>query len=251
MEWGQAIHPEMVEAAMNDEEYDVVCVTHNETSTGVMNPLKEIAQVIHENSDALILVDAVSSMSGAEIPVDEWRLDVCLASVQKAWGLPPGFAVASISEAALEASKSQPNKGYYFDFEVFEKYYQRGQTPSTATIPHMYGMQEQLKRINEEGISARYARHKSMAERTRSWAKGHGFELFSEAPYHSETLTCVDNTIGIDVGELTKNLLEKGYRISNGYGALKGQTFRIAHMGDTQPGDLNALLEVIDGLLGD
>lgn len=251
VEWGNAVHPEQVETALQQAEYDVVCVTHNETSTGVMNPLKEIAGVIKENSDALILVDAVSSMTGVDIPVDEWGIDVCLASVQKAWGLPPGFAVASVSQAAMEASKGQQNKGYYFDFEVFEKYYQRGQTPTTASVPHLYGLQRQLQRMNDEGLANRYQRHKTMAEQTRSWALNQEFDLFSEDPCHSQTLTCIDNTREIDIGQLTGKLLDRGYRISNGYGALKGKTFRIAHMGDTQPEELEELLNTIDEILED
>jgi len=251
VEWGHAIHPEDVKSALAKAQYDVVTVVHNETSTGVMNPLKDLVAAIRENSNALILVDAVSSMSGVNIPVDELGIDICLASVQKAWGLPPGFAVASISQAALDASEGQPNKGYYFDFRVFEKYYQRGQTPTTASIPHLYGLQKQLQRIEEEGLSRRFNRHIQMAERTRDWAVNQGFELFSEALHHSNTLTCIDNTRDIDVAELSNQLLKRGYRISNGYGPLKGKAFRIAHMGDTQPEELQGLLDTIDGILKD
>ena len=252
VDWGNAVRPDHVKMALEEADYDVVTVVHNETSTGVMNPVKSIVETIRENApDAIICVDAVSSMSGVNIPVDEWGIDIILASVQKAWGLPPGFAVASVSERAFERSKGQPNKGYYFDFEAFEKYYLREQTPSTASIPHMYGMQRQIERIKKEGLMNRFERHKNMAEMTREWANNNGFELFSEDPYHSHTLTCIKNTRGIDVADLTKRLLDKGYRISNGYGQLKGQTFRIAHMADTQPEDLQKLLDTIDGILED
>jgi aspartate aminotransferase-like enzyme len=167
VDWGDAIRPDHVKMALDEADYDVVTVVHNETSTGVMNPVKSICETIRENSDALICVDAVSSMSGVNIPVDEWGIDIIVASVQKAWGLPPGFAVASVSDKALERSKDQPNKGYYFDFEVFEKYYNRDQTPSTASIPHMYGLQRQIERIKGEGLMNRFERHKKMAEMTR------------------------------------------------------------------------------------
>jgi len=249
VEWGDAIKPEHVRMALGEADYDVITVVHNETSTGVMNPLKAITEVIREHSDALILVDTVSSMSGVNIPVDDWGIDIALASVQKAWGLPPGFAVMSVSERALERAKDQPNKGYYFDFEVFEKYHQRGQTPSTPSIPHMYGLKRQIERIGEEGLLNRFDRHKSMAKRTQDWALNHGFELFAEDPYQSHTLTCIDNTLDVDVAELSNQLLERGFRISNGYGPLKGKTFRIAHMADTQPGDLDELLGHIDEIL--
>lgn len=249
VDWGNAIKPEHVELALKEADYDVVTLVHNETSTGVMNPLKSIIDVIRNNSDALVLVDAVSSMSGVNIPVDDWGIDIALASVQKAWGLPPGFAVMSVSDRALERSKGQPNKGYYFDFEVFEKYHQRGQTPSTASIPHMYGLKHQIKRIRDEGLFNRFDRHKNMAEITRNWAKERGFAVFAESPYYSNTLTCIENSLDIDVADLSKQLLNRGYRISNGYGALKGKTFRIAHMADTQPEDLEELLGTIDKIL--
>lgn len=249
VDWGDAVRPEHVEMAMKEAEYDVVTVAHNETSTGVMNPLRSIVETIREHSDALILVDATSSMSGVNIPVDEWGIDICLASVQKAWGLPPGLAVMSVSDRAIERAESQERKGYYFDFQVFEKYYAREQTPTTASVPHLYGMQRQLERIREEGMTNRFDRHKKMAEHTRQWAIESGFQLFSEDPYHSNTLTCIENTREIDVAELAKHLLERGYRISNGYGPLKGKSFRIAHMGDTQPEDLEELLGVMDDIL--
>ncbi|MBS1272077.1 MAG: Serine-pyruvate aminotransferase [Candidatus Marinimicrobia bacterium] len=249
IEWGDAINPEHVEMALDEADYDVVTIVHNETSTGVMNPLKGITEVIRDNSDALILVDTVSSMSGVNIPVDDWGIDIALASVQKAWGLPPGFAVMSISDRALERSKDQPNKGYYFDFEVFEKYHQRGQTPSTPSLPHMYGLQRQLDRIGDEGLLNRFDRHKSMAARTREWALNHGFDIFAEEPYQSHTLTCIENTLDVDIAELSSQLLERGFRISNGYGPLKGKTFRIAHMADTQPDDLEELLGQLDEIL--
>jgi len=250
VDWGKALKPKDVKMALEEAEYDVVTIVHNETSTGVMNPLGEIVKVIRENSDALILVDTVSSMSGVNIPVDDWGIDIALASVQKAWGLPPGFAVMSVSDRAIERSKDQPNKGYYFDFEVFEKYYAREQTPSTPSIPHMYALKRQIERIREEGLLNRFERHKSMAKMTRDWAAYRGFELFSEAPYHSNTLTCISNNLDIDVADLSKKLLENGYRISNGYGPLKGKAFRIAHMADTQPEDLRGLLNTIDKILG-
>jgi len=249
VDWGEGIRPEHVKMALDEEDYDVVTIAHNETSTGVMNPLRSVVETIRENSDALILVDATSSMSGVNIPVDEWGIDICLASVQKAWGLPPGFALMSVSDRAIERAESQNRKGYYFDFQVWEKYYAREQTPTTASVPHLYGLERQLGRIREEGMMNRFQRHKQMAERTREWALDRGFQLFSEEPYHSNTLTCIENTRGIDVGELSKHLLDRGYRISNGYGPLKGKSFRIAHMGDRQPEELGELLAEIDDIL--
>lgn len=249
VEWGEAIKPELVADALSTGKYDTVCVTHNETSTGVLNPLKEIAEVVKGFDDVALIVDAVSSMAGTEIRVDDWGLDVCLASVQKAWALPPGFAVAAVSDRALERSKSAENKGHYFDFEVFEKYHQRSQTLSTPSIPHMYALSKQIDDIFEEGMENRYARHRKMADLVTDWAKTN-FDLFGDEDYLSPTVTCIKNSKNKDIGWLIESMKEKGYTLANGYGKLKGDTFRIAHMGDVMPDDITALLSTLDEVLG-
>ena len=248
VEWGEAIKPEMVAVALSTGNYDTVCLTHNETSTGVMNPLKEIAEVVKEYDDVALLVDAVSSMTGTEIRVDDWGLDVCLASVQKAWALPPGFAVAAISDRALERSKNAENKGHYFNFEVFEKYHKRSQTLSTPSIPHMYALSQQINDMFEEGMENRYERHSEMADLVTEWAKNN-FDLFGDENYLSPTITCLKNSANKDIAWLIESMKERGFTIANGYGKLKGDTFRIAHMGDVMPEDVKALLKTLDEVL--
>ena len=243
--WGKAVKPEAVRSALAQGNFDTVCITHNETSTGVMNPLKEISEVVKEFDDVALIVDAVSSMAGIDIPVDEWGLDVCLASVQKAWALPPGFSIASVSDRALERSKSAENKGFYFDFESFEKYHLRSQTISTASTPHMYALSKQIDDMLAVGMENRYEKIIRMAERVREWAE-ENFGLFAEEGYLSPTVTCVKNTNNIDVASLLNKLSDKGYVIGNGYGKLKGETFRIAHMGDLNMDDIDLLLQTID-----
>ena len=245
VEWGKAIKPEAVRRALAEGNYDTVCVTHNETSTGVMNPLKEISEVVKEFDDVALIVDAVSSMAGSEIRVDEWGLDVCLASVQKAWALPPGFSIASVSDRAFNRSKSAGNKGFYFDFEIFEKYHLRSQTISTASTPHMYALSRQIDDILVDGVENRYEKIIKMAERVREWA-AENFGLFAEEGYLSPTVTCVKNTKDIDVARLLNKLNDEGYVIGNGYGKLKGDTFRIAHMGDVNLDDIEMLLQTIN-----
>ncbi|MCH8927533.1 MAG: alanine--glyoxylate aminotransferase family protein [Candidatus Marinimicrobia bacterium] len=249
VEWGEAIKPELVAEALSTGKYDTVCLTHNETSTGVLNPLEEIAEVVKKFDDVALLVDAVSSMAGTEIRVDDWGLDVCLASVQKAWALPPGFAVAAVSDRALERSKNAENKGHYFDFEVFEKYHQRSQTLSTPSIPHMYALSKQIDDIFEEGLENRYNRHRKMADLVTEWAKAN-FDLFGEENYLSPTVTCIRNNEKKDIAWLIESMREKGYTMANGYGKLKGETFRIAHMGDVMPEDVERLLNTLDEVLG-
>ncbi|MBN2422804.1 aminotransferase class V-fold PLP-dependent enzyme [Candidatus Woesearchaeota archaeon] len=249
VEWGKAIKPGQVDEKLKTGEYDAVTLVHNETSTGVENPLYEIADVIKKYPKVMFLVDAVSSFAGVKIEVDKLGIDVCLASVQKALGLPPGLSVCSVSEKAMNKSKLMKNKGYYFDFEVFLKYYNKNQTPTTPSIPHIYALDTQLNDILNEGLDSRFARHKELAGFVRKWAMDNGFELFAEPGYESKTVTCVKNTKGISVAELNNKLGEKGFMISNGYGALKEKTFRIAHMADFKKGDLKELFGVIKEMI--
>ena len=246
---GKAIKPEMVQHALASGEYDAVALTHNETSTGVMNPLPEIARVIQEFPEVVFMVDAVSSMGGVRIEVDQWGIDVCLSSTQKGFGLPPGFAVFSASDKALRKAATVPNRGYYFDFLTINDYDGKDQTPTTPSLPHIFALDYQLDKWFNEGIERRFERHIQMAQVCRQWAQDRGFALFPEAGYESLTLTTVNNTRGINVSQLNHELGKRGFMISAGYGRLKEQTFRIAHTGDITVDDLNELLGVIDEIL--
>ncbi len=250
-EWGKPTKPEMVEELMSTGKYDLLTITHNETSTGIMNPLEEIAAVMKKYPDVIFCIDTVSSLGGAKIEVDKWGVDICIASTQKCLGLPAGMAICSMSEKAVKAAKEVENRGFYFDLlnlynTIKEKDYQY---PSTPSISHMFALDYQLDRIINEGIENRFARHLQMAELVRGWAKKN-FELFAEEKYASNSLTTVRNTRGISVADLNKELGKRGFVISNGYGNLKEKTFRIAHMADTPMEDLVALLENIDNIIG-
>jgi len=247
--WGKAITAEMIDRALATGRYDAITVVHNETSTGVMNRLDEIADVVGRYPQVTFLVDAVSSMAGTRIPVDAWKIDVCLAGLQKAFALPAGLTVASVSRRVLEKAKEIPHRGYYFDFLEMLKYHERGQTPATPAIPQMQALDAQLDDILAEGLASRYARHESLARIVRAWARER-FALFAEEGYESPTLTCVANTRGISVADLNKELGRQWAQISNGYGELKEKTFRIAHMGDTQEWEVRGLLAVLDRILG-
>ncbi|MFH1237351.1 MAG: alanine--glyoxylate aminotransferase family protein [Candidatus Aenigmatarchaeota archaeon] len=246
---GKAIKPEMIDEKLATGEYDSLLFVHNETSTGVANPLYEVAEVMKKYPDVLFMVDAVSSMTGMKIEVDKLGIDVCLASVQKAFALPPGLAVFTVSKKAYERAEKIKNRGYYFDFLVFKKYAEKNQTPSTPAIPQIYGLNMQLDKMLHEGMEARFERHKHMADFTRKWALDRGFELFAEKGYESNTLTTVNNNKGIVVADLIKKLEQKGMTISNGYKDLKEKNFRIAHMGDMKIADIKELLETIDEIL--
>lgn len=253
VEWGQAITPDLVADALRTHgPADAITVVHNETSTGVLSPVGEIAAVVREIApDTFIFVDAVSSFAGTRIPFDEWGLDVCLTSSQKALACPPGLALAAVSDRVLERAKTVEGRGWYFDYLLLEKYLQRNTTPSTPAISLLRALHVQLTYIlDEEGPANRYARHAELAEMTREWALSRGFDLFAAEGYRSPTVTTVANTRGIDVGALNTFLKSRGMVISNGYGDLKNKTFRIAHMGDTTREEMQYLLETIDEFLG-
>ena len=250
VDMGQAVTPEMVDERLGQGGFEAVCITHNETSTGVMNPLQEIAALVNSKyPGVLILVDAVSSMAGAEIRVDDWGLDVVLAGTQKAFALPPGLCVVSVSQAAMERSAQMENKGYYFDFHVLEKYQQRNQTPVTPVISLINALDVQLDRIFAEGLENRFARHEEMAAYVQSWARQH-FAIYGDERYLSKTVTNVHNTRGVSVADLNKELGKRGAMISNGYSTLKETCFRIAHMGDIHLDDLKWLTAQIEDILG-
>jgi predicted phosphoserine aminotransferase len=250
VEMGQATTPEMFDEYLSKGGFDTVCITHNETSTGVMNPLKEIGQMVKEKyPDVLVLVDAVSSMAGAEILVDEWGLDVVLAGTQKAFALPPGLCVVTVSEAAFKRSEEVENKGFYFNFVELEKKAVKNQTPATPAVSLINALNVQMDRIFAEGVENRFQRHLDMAEHVRNWSRKN-FALYGDENYLSPTVTNVHNTREIDVVALNGELAKRGAMLSNGYGALKGICFRIAHMGDLQVADLQWLTGQIDDILG-
>lgn len=249
-ELGQATDPSEVDRVLATGDYDVVTITHNETATGVANPLEELSAVIRKYPDVYWLVDSVSSLGGHKIDVDRLGIDICITSTQKCIGLPPGMSFCSVSERAIEHARTVEHRGLYFDFVELYKFVKEKpyQYPSTPSESHMFALDYQLDCILEEGLDARFDRHTAMAERVRDWAR-QNFSLYSDPAHLSNTVTCIDNTKGISVSELNKRLGERGYMISNGYGALKEKTFRIAHMADTTMEELEALLTAMDDVI--
>lgn len=249
--WGKALNSEEIDKTLATGKYDLIAITHNETSTGVMNPIEEIAQVISKYPEIVFCVDTVSSAGGTKIEVDKLGIDICITSTQKALGLPPGLSICTFSQKAKERAEKVQFRGTYLDLLALYKYIQKKdyQYPSTPSISHMFALDYQLNYIlNEEGLENRFKRHIDMAEAVREWAEEY-FEVFPERGYWSNTLTNIKNTRGIDVGALNKELGNRGLQISNGYGKLKDQTFRIAHMADCTVEDVKELLENINDIL--
>jgi aspartate aminotransferase-like enzyme len=248
--WGQPITTELVAGALSQRTYEMLTIVHNETSTGVQNPVDEIALAAREISpNTLLCVDAVSSLGGAPMQMDDWGLDFVLTSSHKAIAVPPGLALGATSDRALRRAESVPNRGWYFDLVRLEKHRLKNSTPATSAVSLVYALDRQLDRILAEGLPARYARYQAMAARVHTWAAAHGFDLFAAEGYRSHTVTAIENLPRIDIPGLNQFLLEKDMRVANGYGPLKGKTFRIAHMGELTSDQLETLLESIQAYL--
>lgn len=249
VEWGHAITTEFVKETMEKDDYSVVFIQANETSTGVYNPIDKIVPFI-KNSGALVCVDATSSMAGVKVEVDKLGIDVCLASVQKCFALPPGLAVCSVSESAFEKAETVKNRGLYFDFIDLKKRNAKHQTPTTPPIPQIRGLAAQLEYIlNEEGLDIRFKRHEQLGKQTRQWVNDMNLKMFPEKGYESNTVSTISNSLDLDISQIVSMLLEKGYRIVNGYGNLVNKTFRIGHMGEITPSDLEKMLKVLTEII--
>jgi aspartate aminotransferase-like enzyme len=245
--WGNAVDPDALADHLSSRRthYDAVTITHNETSTGVTNDLGSLARVVREESpDTLVLADAVSSLGGIPVRVDEWGIDVCLASVQKGIALPPGITVFALSQQALARAKKLPYRGTYFDFLAFKKYADESNVPTTPSIPHCYALAAQLENmINVETLEARYRRHEAMRDavirRTASFAK-----LASDREHASATVSALAPVKSPD--EIRVEMKRRGFTLGGGYGQWKPTTFRIGHMGDMTLDDVNAMLDVLE-----
>jgi aspartate aminotransferase-like enzyme len=249
--WGSPIRAEDVDKKLATGQFDALTLIHNETSTGTMSPLSEIAALKKKYPDVMFIVDAVSSLTALPIPFDELGIDVLLAGTQKAFALPPGLSVFTCSPAALAKAATIKDRGYYFDFLEFEKNARENMTPSTPSIPHVYALASKLEEFLAEGLEARYARHKKTNQMTRDWAAGHGFTLFPEQGYESLTLCCVNNGARpggrtVDVAKLQKLVKDQGFLIDGGYGKIKGTTFRISNMGDETEATMRQLYAALD-----
>jgi aspartate aminotransferase-like enzyme len=253
-EWGKAVKPDDVRTALEERnrDYDVVTCVMNESSTGVRNPVEEIGDVVAEYPNTYFVVDAVSALGGDYVDIDAHGIDVIFTSIQKAFAMPPGLAVCVVSDEAYERERQKESASWYGGFQRTLDYYDRkGQTHSTPAIPIMLAYRKQMKHMLEESHETRDRRHREMAEYTREWAREH-FDVFPEAGYESQTVSCIENTRGIDVAETIDAVSEEyDFVFSNGYGSVLGEeTFRIGHMGEHDRDSIEALTDAIEDVAG-
>jgi aspartate aminotransferase-like enzyme len=245
--WGNIIDASALadHLASRRAQYDAVTLTHNETSTGITNNIAELAEVVRtESPGTLVLVDAVSSLAGIPVKFDEWKIDVCLASVQKGIALPPGITVVAASPEALERARKRPYRGTYFDFLEYKKKADEDSVPSTPSLPHIYGLERQLDHIvRGETLQERFARHRHMRDitisRTARYATVAGNREFA-----SPTVTALRPAKSAD--SIRSEMKKRGYTLGGGYGEWKDSTFRVGHMGDITIESVEAMLDALD-----
>lgn len=250
-EWGQAADPEDVRRALaGDPEIKAVLVAHNETSTGVTNPLEEIAKVVR-GAERLLLVDAVSSLGAIPLDTDGWGLDVVVTGSQKGWMVPPGLAFMSMSERAWEANKAARMPRFYFDAAKHRDLLHKGQTPWTPTVSVFFGLDVALEGMAAEGLERIHARHASIGRMVREGVKALGLELLvKDERYTSDTVTAVLCPQGVEVSALRTMLEdEHGVVVAGGQGKLSGKIFRIGHLGLVSEEDIRQALDALAEVL--
>lgn len=228
---------------------EAVTITFNETSTGLLNPLPELAEVVN-NHDKLLFVDSVSAMGGTNIKVDEWGIDICFASSQKCFGVPPGLAVGSVSDEALKRSKKAENKGWYFDLELYEKYDEnKSGTHMTPPVPQILALDKRLEMIEEIGKEQHFEIYLERKRRIKKGVENLDLSLFPEEGYESPTVSCVNAPEGKGGFEIYQAMREEGFELAKGYGALRDSTFRIGNMGHVTFGKIDRMLDSLEGVL--
>lgn len=249
-EWGKPISLDLLREALKKKHYEAITIVHNETSTGVENPVQEMCAILKEVSpDTIIMVDAVSSLGGVKIEMDAWGIDFLLTSSQKCLALPPGLSLAGTSDRALKKAETVQNRGWYFDLLLLEKHRLKDSTPMTPVLPLIYALDFQLDRILAEGLDARFARHAAMSQKVYDWALAHGLAPYAAENCRSKTVATINNARGWVIADLNKFLVQRGLRIANGYGNIKDITFRIATMGETSLQDVEDLLAAMQDFM--
>jgi predicted phosphoserine aminotransferase len=253
--WGDRHDPAVLERRVARGRYDAVTVVHSETSTGVLQPLEELARVVGQHPNTLLLVDSVTGLGGAPVETDRWALDFVLTGSQKALALPPGLAFAVASSAMLERASTVPDRGLYFDLLAFVGNLEKLQTPNTPALSLLYALRAQLAWIEAEGVEERWERHARMARRCWSWVdalreeRGVDVSVLAPEGSRSPTVTCITLPEGTSGTAVVATMKEKGWVIGAGYGKLKEEAIRIGHMGDHTEAELEELLEVLEEVI--
>jgi len=248
---GETVSPEQVRLALEHGMYDTVTVVHSETSTGALSDVSGIARAVHEASNAMLLVDAVTSVGATAVEMDAWGADLVFAGSQKALALPPGLAFVCASERLLNRARALFDRGFALDLVRYDEFWHKSQSPTTPSIPLLFALDRQLADIELEGVRARFMRHAQMAHTCWDWVEVDGgsdlsLEILARDGARSPTVTCL---LCNSPDEIVRALNERGYVIGPGHGNLRSTSLRIGHMGDHSVAGLEALLDVMGSVM--
>jgi aspartate aminotransferase-like enzyme len=249
-EWGQPVDPDDLRLTVDRHpKAKVVLLTHNETSTGLTNPLRELARVGRE-WDRIVVVDGVSSISSIDIETDAWGIDVAVSGSQKGWMAPPGLGLVSVSERAWAQQAAARSPRFYFDWKEARTWAEKGMTPFTPAVPVAFALQEGLHMLEEEGLANVYERHARLARATQAGLEALGFQLYARDGYRSNTVTSALPPPGLDVNALRKLIDTKyGVVIAGGQGKMTGKMVRVGHLGAVAEGDVVQVIWAIEQAL--
>lgn len=250
VEWGRAADPQELRAALAAEPapgYRAVLLTHNETSTGVMNPIPALAAVIREVApDALILVDSVSGLGAVPFEMDAWGIDLVVTGSQKAWMSAPGLAMVAASERAWAAMETSTTPRFYLDLRAHREWHAKGQTPWTPAVAVVYQVDEGLELMERETQAGVFARHEACAAATRAGLEALGFELFADPAVASKTVTAAKVPDGLDWKAFNGEVKARGVVLAGGQGKLTGLIFRVGHLGSVTLGEILDAVGVLE-----
>lgn len=248
VEWGQAADPAVLRAELERSAgYKAVLLTHNETSTGVMNPIPELAAVVREVApEALILVDSVSGLGAVPFQMDAWGVDVVVTGSQKAWMAAPGLAMIAASERAWAAMETATMPRVYLDLRAHRESHATGQTPFTPAIAVVYQVDEGLRLMTAEGAASVFARHEACAAASRAGLSALGFELFADPRHASRTVTAALVPDDLDWKSFNGELKRRGLVLAGGQGKLTGKIFRLGHLGSVTLEEILGAMSVLE-----
>jgi aspartate aminotransferase-like enzyme len=251
LEWGRAAVPADVAAQLRQmaaagKPAKAVLLTHNETSTGVENPLRDLAAAVRETSpDTLLLIDAISGLGAVPFETDAWGLDVVATGSQKSWMAQPGVAMISVSERAWAANAAATMPRFYFDLAKARKSLANGETPWTPAVGVLFGLDAALEILENETYPRVFARHAACADAARAGLRALGFELFADPAHASQTVTAASVPQGIEWAALNKGMRARGLVLAGGQDDLAGKILRIGHLGQVTVDDVVAAIEII------
>jgi len=246
---GKGIEPEVLEKALKENpNVKAVFLTHNETSTGVTNNLKELAPIVKENPERLLIVDAVSSLGAIDLPTDELKIDVVVTASQKALETPPGLAMVSVSELAWKFNEKANLPRFYFDLRQAKKFLDEGATPFTPAVSIFFALKKSLENILNRGLENNFKRHSLLGKAVREAIKAIGVtKLLADERWASDTVTPVIPPDNVNPDDLRKYIRSKfGVVLAGGQGNLKGKIFRIGHLGYVEPTDILVALSAVE-----